>query len=148
MAVSILLPSHGRQRVFALALLFVAIASVASHPATPDGELLDLPVNITDRITFLAASPQTERSNCGSEGQWNCMTDRWQRCASGKWSVIMRMSTGTVCVPEGLTNDFRTQASTVRVSTGGTSSRAGGGVRSSQLVWTMVGLCITLGLLL
>lgn len=28
-------------------------------------------------------------SDCsGSEGQWNCLTNSWQRCASQRWSVV------------------------------------------------------------
>ncbi|KAH7329063.1 hypothetical protein B0I35DRAFT_456504 [Stachybotrys elegans] len=45
-------------------------------------------------------------SECSDEGQWNCMTDSWQRCASGRWSVVVDCAEGTVCAPAGLTNDF------------------------------------------
>ncbi|KAI1408861.1 hypothetical protein F5Y13DRAFT_171455 [Hypoxylon sp. FL1857] len=46
-------------------------------------------------------------SSCsGSEGQWNCLTNQWQRCASGQWSVVMDCAAGTICTPSGLTYDF------------------------------------------
>ncbi|KAF4981135.1 hypothetical protein FZEAL_3005 [Fusarium zealandicum] len=43
---------------------------------------------------------------CDSEGQWNCMTSSFQRCASGQWSVEMSMADGTRCSPGGFTDDF------------------------------------------
>ncbi|PKS11819.1 hypothetical protein jhhlp_001112 [Lomentospora prolificans] len=50
---------------------------------------------------------QAAGSGCeGSEGQWNCMTDSWQRCADGIWSIEMPCSDGTICSPAGLTYDF------------------------------------------
>ncbi|KAJ9131972.1 hypothetical protein NKR19_g9444 [Coniochaeta hoffmannii] len=53
---------------------------------------------------------QVPGSDCpGSEGQWNCMTTSWQRCAAGKWSVPMQCAAGTACVPAGLTYDFKVQ---------------------------------------
>ncbi|KAL6694899.1 hypothetical protein J3F84DRAFT_375476 [Trichoderma pleuroticola] len=44
---------------------------------------------------------------CSPEGQWNCMTTSWQRCASGMWSAVIPCAAGTVCQPFGLT-DFIT----------------------------------------
>ncbi|KAH8886922.1 hypothetical protein GQ53DRAFT_329455 [Thozetella sp. PMI_491] len=53
----------------------------------------------------------TAGSSCsGSEGQWNCLTNSWQRCAAGQWSVVMQCAAGTHCTPSGLTNDFTVQA--------------------------------------
>ncbi|KAI2776045.1 hypothetical protein F4815DRAFT_485718 [Daldinia loculata] len=52
----------------------------------------------------------SEGSSCeGSEGQWNCLTNQWQRCAAGQWSVVMDCAAGTICTPAGLTNDFFVQ---------------------------------------
>ncbi|KAI0117148.1 hypothetical protein F4814DRAFT_415387 [Daldinia grandis] len=52
----------------------------------------------------------SEGSSCeGSEGQWNCLTNRWQRCAAGQWSVVMDCAAGTICTPAGLTDDFFVQ---------------------------------------
>ncbi|CAK7262421.1 hypothetical protein SEPCBS57363_000007 [Sporothrix epigloea] len=46
-------------------------------------------------------------SNCAVEGQWNCLTTCWQRCASGVWFEPMALSSGTVCAPAGLTYDLQ-----------------------------------------
>ncbi|KAJ0115443.1 hypothetical protein J7T55_012723 [Diaporthe amygdali] len=43
----------------------------------------------------------------GVEGQWYCMTQTFQRCASGQWSVVMDTSWGTVCEPAGFSYDFQ-----------------------------------------
>ncbi|KAK3688302.1 hypothetical protein B0T22DRAFT_511675 [Podospora appendiculata] len=59
----------------------------------------------------------------GAEGQWNCMTASWQRCASGRWSVVMPCAAGTQCLPAGLSYDFRIERTT---AAGG--SEAPGGV--------------------
>ncbi|KAL6873132.1 hypothetical protein J3F83DRAFT_732175 [Trichoderma novae-zelandiae] len=41
---------------------------------------------------------------CAPEGQWNCMTTSWQRCASGTWSSVVACAPGTICQPFGLTD--------------------------------------------
>ncbi|KAI1465771.1 uncharacterized protein F4812DRAFT_437519 [Daldinia caldariorum] len=52
----------------------------------------------------------SEGSSCDdSEGQWNCLTNRWQRCAAGQWSAVMDCAAGTICTPSGLTTDFFVQ---------------------------------------
>lgn len=33
-----------------------------------------------------------------SEGEWNCLTTSFQRCASGQWSDITDTADGTICV--------------------------------------------------
>lgn len=48
-------------------------------------------------------------SGCSTEGQWHCMTNSFQRCASGHWSVEMAMSEGTKCTPAGYTDDYNFQ---------------------------------------
>jgi hypothetical protein len=46
-------------------------------------------------------------SSCaGSEGQWNCMTDSFQRCGSEQWSAVQQCAAGTQCSPGGLTYEF------------------------------------------
>ncbi|KAI1333250.1 hypothetical protein F5Y16DRAFT_7832 [Xylariaceae sp. FL0255] len=42
----------------------------------------------------------------GSEGEWNCMVDSFQRCASGVWSFVQDCAAGTQCSPAGLTYEF------------------------------------------
>ncbi|KAL6800236.1 hypothetical protein J3E68DRAFT_397730 [Trichoderma sp. SZMC 28012] len=56
------------------------------------------------------SNPQLARPTgemCSPEGQWNCMTNSWQRCASGMWSAVIPCAAGTICQPFGLT-DFIT----------------------------------------
>lgn len=67
-------------------------------------------------------------SGCSPEGQWNCMTTSWQRCASGVWSVEMQMAAGTRCAPSGFTEDFRTEHDGTVNGGGGTGDGGGGGV--------------------
>ncbi|RFU73480.1 hypothetical protein TARUN_8765 [Trichoderma arundinaceum] len=47
---------------------------------------------------------QTTGEMCSPEGQWNCMTTSWQRCASGTWSAVIPCAVGTICQPSGLTD--------------------------------------------
>lgn len=76
---------------------------------------------------------QTPGLSCpGSEGQWNCMTNSWQRCAAGRWSLVMQCAAGTACVPSGLTYDFK-----VQFSGQGTVSRSSA-LRRKQLVWPLL----------
>lgn len=47
-------------------------------------------------------------SSCaGAEGAWYCLSSTFQRCASGEWSAVFNCADGTVCEPEGFTNDFQ-----------------------------------------
>ncbi|KAL7912043.1 hypothetical protein GGI35DRAFT_468410 [Trichoderma velutinum] len=57
------------------------------------------------RSNSLLVRPMGEM--CSPEGQWNCMTTSWQRCASGMWSSVIPCAAGTICQPSGLT-DFIT----------------------------------------
>src|SRR5687768_14281747 len=62
--------------LFLLLLSFIVAVSATEH--TTEGSL---------RQRAEAAG-----SGCSPEGQWNCMTTTWQRCASGVWSVEMQMA--------------------------------------------------------
>ncbi|OIW31669.1 hypothetical protein CONLIGDRAFT_234714 [Coniochaeta ligniaria NRRL 30616] len=78
---------------------------------------------------------QTPGSSCpGSEGQWNCMTNSWQRCAAGRWSVVMQCAAGTACTPAGLTYDFKVQFSGQGTSSGSFAPRA----VSLPLLWPVL----------
>lgn len=40
----------------------------------------------------------TAGTACTSEGEWNCIGgSKYQRCASGRWSVVQSMASGTTC---------------------------------------------------
>jgi hypothetical protein len=45
-----------------------------------------------------SGSEETAGSACTDEGQWNCIGgSKYQRCASGRWSVVQSMASGTTC---------------------------------------------------
>ncbi|KAM0192641.1 hypothetical protein ACHAPI_008225 [Fusarium lateritium] len=45
-----------------------------------------------------SGSEETAGSACTDEGQWNCIGgSKYQRCASGRWSVVQSMAAGTTC---------------------------------------------------
>lgn len=67
----------------------------------------------------LTRRQQSPGAACSSEGQWNCLTRQWQRCASGQWSVVMDLAEGTACAPAGLSDEFHVD-------------HAGGGGRSTS----------------
>ncbi|KAH7197326.1 uncharacterized protein B0J16DRAFT_327936 [Fusarium flagelliforme] len=54
----------------------------------------------------LITRDEDEGSSCSTEGQWHCMTNSFQRCAQGHWSIKMNMAEGTKCTPAGYTDDF------------------------------------------
>ncbi|KAM0238381.1 hypothetical protein ACHAP5_008666 [Fusarium lateritium] len=57
-------------------------------PATPD----------TGAGAGGSGSEETAGSACTNEGQWNCIGgSKYQRCASGRWSVVQSMAAGTTC---------------------------------------------------
>lgn len=44
------------------------------------------------------ASQKSVGSQCSNEGAWNCIDGKsYQQCASGTWSVVMRVAAGTKC---------------------------------------------------
>jgi hypothetical protein len=95
-------------RFILLFMLLIIYPVACSAAATPTEEPLATPT-IEIRAST-PTSPYTPGSACtDSEGEWNCMTNWWQRCASAKWSVVMACADGTACTPAGLTYDFKVQ---------------------------------------
>ncbi|CAF3602007.1 unnamed protein product [Fusarium graminearum] len=60
----------------------------------------------TNSDSKLIQRDEEEGSGCSTEGQWHCMTNSFQRCAQGHWSMKMNMAEGTKCVPAGYTDDY------------------------------------------
>ncbi|KAK3379198.1 hypothetical protein B0T24DRAFT_610963 [Lasiosphaeria ovina] len=124
--------------------LLLALSALPTAAATPTNATTDL----TPNAAALAGRDGTVSpdSGCGgSEGQWNCMTSSWQRCAAGRWSVVMQCADGTHCTPAGLTYDFRVVDS--RPGAGGVMTSGGaptvslGGARGPAnllAVWAVV----------
>jgi hypothetical protein len=77
----------------------------------------------------------------GSEGMWNCMTNSFQRCASGRWSEVTQCAAGTQCSPAGTGYQFN-----VGFSGSGSSSTASSNADSQQEQW--IGRYLGYGLLL
>ncbi|KAI0482941.1 hypothetical protein GGR56DRAFT_214948 [Xylariaceae sp. FL0804] len=135
----------------ALPLLPAAALASASAPASPGRDAPALrPLSggtAGSSSGVVVRREETPGSSCtGSEGQWNCMTDSFQRCAAGQWSVAQDCAAGTVCSPSGLTYDFHVEFSS---SSGSGSSTTSGAVPTTTtteskllgtmgLFWTLV----------
>ncbi|KAI0136096.1 hypothetical protein F4776DRAFT_121660 [Hypoxylon sp. NC0597] len=100
---------------FLLALLLVLLPCILASPTSPfppasTSDVTGQPgANNGANMNETAAIEKRQMSvgtSCDSEGQWNCLTNQWQRCASGQWSAVMDCAAGTICTPSGLTNDF------------------------------------------
>ncbi|KFH41927.1 hypothetical protein ACRE_073710 [Hapsidospora chrysogenum ATCC 11550] len=101
----------------------------------------------------IARRAETEGAECSPEGQWNCMPDTWQRCASGRWSVVMDLAEGTICTPQGLVDDITVEHDG-SVNGGDGGSSGGGddfsmGSRRSIVAYTVLAIgvvaCVQLG---
>jgi hypothetical protein len=124
--------------VYSLILsLFPVAQALAVAITLPYRPALDQP-SVEAQVAPRAA--QAVRSACsGSEGQWNCMTNSWQRCASGQWSVVMNCAAGTICQPAGLTYDFHVVATGASGNTGSSSSSISASKsRRTVLLWVIV----------
>lgn len=76
--------------------------------------------------TYPAGLGQPIGQTCSPEGQWNCMTTSYQRCASGMWSVAFPCAAGTICQPFGLTDyitiEYQATANSGQTEDGGDGS--------------------------
>lgn len=86
----------------------------------------------------LARRAEAAGSSCSPEGQWNCMAHTWQRCAGGRWSVVMDSARGTVCHPAGLTSDLGIDHD----GGGGAGAATGGGSRGAVGVGVPVAVAV------
>ncbi len=143
---------HGMMRTrLATATLGLLMLSIMLHGAAalPEGPVVPaasidaaaVDANSTEGLGPVAqAASQGPGADCGgSEGQLNCLGTSWQRCASGRWSVVMQCAAGTQCTPSGLTYDFRVQATNNGGAyTGGAAAmtaRGGRVARTESTVW-------------
>ncbi|OAQ99988.1 hypothetical protein LLEC1_01837 [Akanthomyces lecanii] len=120
--------------VWLLALVALSFASAAglqdTTTTTATSNSLPLDAAPEQPLHHLQARQQSAGSACSDEGQWNCMTSSWQRCASGRWSVTMPCAKGTTCYPAGLTHDFRIQHD-------GSVNNGGGGSPTTSVAASM-----------
>lgn len=97
-----------------------------------------VPPNEPQNDTSLPPGPaQPIGQMCSPEGQWNCMTTSFQRCAGGTWSVAVPCAVGTICQPFGLTDYITIEYEATSANNGHAdngrdgSDRERGGRRSS-----------------
>lgn len=116
-------------------LCYLALYTLASTTTTTLSSSQDLTV-LTPQIHHIHSRDQAIDSSCSEEGQWNCMTTSFQRCASGRWSAVMQCARGTRCSPAGLTTEFYVQHDGSVSGNGGgvqtTSGATGGNTRTSS----------------
>jgi hypothetical protein len=143
---------HLRLIVSLLLLCILLAPSAAAEPPSPSSTTMTTSIDsaedeggvrqidasgIPGVHGLLSRDQQAPGSSCpGSEGQWNCMTTSWQRCAAGKWSVVMQCAAGTACVPAGLTYDFKVQFAGQGQGTGSRSSALR--VTHRWLIWPLI----------
>ncbi|KAI0442517.1 hypothetical protein F4803DRAFT_519311 [Xylaria telfairii] len=83
-------------------------------------------------------------SSCaGAEGQWNCMTNSFQRCGSGQWSEVQQCALGTKCSPSGLTYQFHVDFADGYLGAAPPPQSTSGGTRIGD---ELVGWCLLSGL--
>ncbi|OTA93524.1 hypothetical protein M434DRAFT_30920 [Hypoxylon sp. CO27-5] len=121
--------------LFVLPLLLVLLPCILASPTSPlppstseiAGQLgVNSGANMNE-TSIIEKRQMTAGTSCDSEGQWNCLTNQWQRCASGQWSAVMDCAAGTICTPSGLTNDFF--VSFANGAAGGSAPATSGGMR-------------------
>ncbi|KAJ4422301.1 hypothetical protein N0V82_003056 [Gnomoniopsis sp. IMI 355080] len=61
--------------------------------------------SITKILIHRQIGPKTLGSSCSDEGAWFCMSNAFQRCASGEWSIVQECAPGTQCEPLGVTHN-------------------------------------------
>ncbi|KAM0437796.1 hypothetical protein ACHAPT_002161 [Fusarium lateritium] len=101
-----------RLRPTATIATFVLLFSSLILPtlATPSTDLIIPEAPPKDLVArTLVRRAEEAGAGCSTEGQWHCMTNSFQRCAGGHWSVEMAMSEGTRCTPAGYTDDYNFQ---------------------------------------
>ncbi|CAI7626115.1 unnamed protein product [Penicillium glandicola] len=79
----------------------VPTATSSSTPTEPEpvSSSAVAPASATSSSTTTSSSSSgTLTGTCSTEGEWNCISGTsFQRCASGTWSAVQQMATGTQC---------------------------------------------------
>lgn len=107
----------GKLLILVVAFLILQVTAktqlAAATSAAPQPRTRTIITKASDTHDYRRANPpeiqprdEPEGADCSPEGQWNCMPDTWQRCAAGKWSQVMDLAEGTICTPEGLTENI------------------------------------------
>lgn len=91
-----------------------------SHTSNRSATLSGLDnTNIAERLVHRQIAPQAYGAPCSDEGAWFCMSENFQRCASGEWSTIQQCAPGTQCEPLGLTHNASQPAFGIYNGSGG-----------------------------
>ncbi|KAK2037988.1 hypothetical protein LZ31DRAFT_142541 [Colletotrichum somersetense] len=75
----------------ALLIFFLLVALAAAAADALDEEETANATALRD-LSHLYLVP--DASCAGHEGQWNCLSDRFQHCAGGQWSAVLSCSSG------------------------------------------------------
>lgn len=112
--------------------LFVGLSAAIETRSPEAVEGTETPFN-PPSLPELRTRQEAAGASCSPEGQWNCMTNSFQRCASGQWSVVMDCALGTICEPSGVTMEFRIEHDgSVNGEGGGSGGGTGGFSRSPR----------------
>ncbi|GJC92601.1 hypothetical protein ColKHC_01427 [Colletotrichum higginsianum] len=129
-----------RRGLLSTVLLFTSaflVDSTSASPSPATAPLDEATANTTlQDLSHLYLAP--EASCAGHEGQWNCLSDRFQHCADGQWSAVLSCSGGSgdqaaaaasLCSPLGRTDlvDFEGECSAAWGWGGGGGSGGWGG---------------------
>lgn len=106
--------------------VFATGSAAASSAVMATSTAVVSPIPVAGTTTAAAAGSESTASSstgtvtgaqtgaCTDEGEWNCIDgSSFQRCASGQWSVVMEMATGTTCTP-GMSDTFSMSGKRVR----------------------------------
>lgn len=92
---AVLLPTFAIVSATSTVVPTVVTTSAFLSPLTLENGKFDM----SSLLTIRGGHEMAVGSSCStSEGEWNCMTTSFQRCASGQWSVVMNTADGTICV--------------------------------------------------
>ncbi|EPE03832.1 extracellular protein [Ophiostoma piceae UAMH 11346] len=92
-----------------LVLIAMAIPVFGQSASTASAVSASSAVVPSDAPTPVFPPVMAPGSACpeGDNGEWNCLSTCWQRCAAGFWSNTMALAPGTQCIPLGLSFDLQ-----------------------------------------
>jgi hypothetical protein len=122
-------------------IIFISIATIQATK-----EVVGIsPRSPKTAIRGLLMERATAGQDCtGSEGMWNCMTNSFQRCASGRWSEVMQCAAGTQCSPAGMGYQFNVVSSSSKTAS---SSDANSELKNPNERWLFSVLLLAVPLL-
>ncbi|KAK2053042.1 hypothetical protein LY76DRAFT_650146 [Colletotrichum caudatum] len=105
---------HRKGGALSALLIFFLLVALAAAAAAVDDDVLgeEETANATALQDLSRLYLVPDASCAGHEGQWNCLSDRFQHCAGGQWSAVLSCSSGgaesgvsgSLCSPLGRTD--------------------------------------------